>query len=241
MVSETKYDRLGTALLAEKAPYLFTLFIGAVGWLISYTVARYEEIPVIAYSISQNPSSIGKQSTRDFEVSFSNISHTKAVACVALHLLSDKPQPDAESTIQADGGTMTGTSLMKRVNDPSPGELTISVMSMSPGASFRTQISVAPPAGLRVVEGPCKIDPMPSEAVVRPLLKEESFETWILVHSMALLWSGIVGWALALCALYCITLRGERNSMARASAPPVSPPSHDTSGDSPENSKDQGG
>lgn len=194
-----------TALFSDKAPYLVTLFVGSLAWLVSYTVARYEKVPVIVYSISALPRSAAANGVTTFAATLTNISPAQAVDCVAIQLKAVGTNASPDPPLARGKVTLLTNSIVKHTLDEEEGAVVLQVLGMQPEAAIRVQASATATNSLRVFTAPCVSARGEQKSGLLPILKEESLETLVLQRSLIILWSGVFVWAAALAILYWIS------------------------------------
>lgn len=192
-----------TALYAERAPYILTLFVGALAWLVSYTVAWYEKVPVIAYSVAALPPSAKASGVvANFVATFTNISPAQAVDCAAIQLRAVGTKAGSNPPLAKGKVTLLTNSIVSLSLNEGDGAVVLQVVAMQPEAALRLQVSAEAANTLSVFTAPCVSEHGKQLAARLPILKEESLETLVLQRPLLLLWSGAVVWALALATLY---------------------------------------
>lgn len=202
MDAGSRSPRLSSSLYSEKAPYLISLFVGAFAWLVSYTVARYEKVPVIVYSIATLPRTAAEPDIANFAVSLRNISSAQAVSCVALHFRAAEKKADAPPPLAKGPVTLLTNSIVRHSLDERDGSVVLEAFSMQPQAGIQVQVSGLRVDLIRVFTSPCTSVRGNQAEGLLPILKEESLETVVLEKSLLLLWGGLVAWALALAAVF---------------------------------------
>lgn len=205
-------SRPSGALYSDKAPYLVTLFVGALAWLVSYTVARYEKVPVIVYSVAAPTPSAAASGVTNFAATFTNISPAQAIDCAAIQLKAVGTTAGSDPPLAKGKVTLLTNSIVRHTLDEEAGAVVLQVFSMQPEAAIRVQASAAGTNSLRVFTAPCVSARGEQKPGLLPILKEESLETLVLQRSLLLLWSGAMAWAVALTILYGLSRWRRRTS-----------------------------
>lgn len=218
------------ALLAEKAPYLLTLFVAACGWLVTYTVGRYEKAPLVEYSTKSSAGGTGGNSAMAFTTTVRNISPTGLIACVHLQFVARDTQgmvvPLKNQELVRLSGPMTDVIFADR------DKAVIFQMDLHPAASVELPVSATVSAALTTTLAPCELPTGQTVAGPLPVLMETSLKTSLIRNSLEVLWIGAFALAVALCWIY-LTLGGaaaRESAAARSdqSGPEGSPAKSDT-------------
>jgi len=188
------------ALLVEKAPYVLTLFVAACGWLVTYTVARYEKVPLVEYSTSTDGQDVRNGENSIFSTTLRNISPSGLVACVRLQFTArDHGGRDVQMKNQelvSISGPLTDVIFTDR------DKAVIFQMDLHPEAAVELPMTATTPATLTVRLAPCELPTgLPANGPL-PVLMEASLKTSIIQHSLGVLWLGFIALAISLCWIY---------------------------------------
>lgn len=204
-----------SAIFADKVPYVVTLLVAVFAWLVSYTVARYEKVPLIEYQVDQHSRAAPDPAPTRFIVTLVYISPAQAVACAQLRFRSRVMGSDADTMLTPEpmrvlSGPLIATSLLQKGKD-----LTLQV-PLQPGTRLEVPMRAADAAHLGVFSEPCETEDGAPVSGLLPILKPESMETWVIRQSLTLLWVGALVWAAILLWLYWISW--QRPTASRSNA-----------------------
>lgn len=188
------------ALLAEKAPYLLTLFVAACGWLVTYTVGRYEKAPLVEYSTKSDVSGVGGSAAKSFTTTVRNISPGGLIACVRLLFVArDKSGievPLRNQELVRLSGPMTDVIFTDRE------KAVVFQMDLHPAAAVELPVSATVSAALTTTLAQCELPTGQPVAGPLPVLMETSLKTSLIRNSLEVLWIGAFALAVALCWIY---------------------------------------
>lgn len=191
------------ALLAEKVPYLLTLFVAACGWLVSYTVGRYEKAPLLEYSTSVGERMASNKTGSAFVTTLRSLSTSELAACARVVFTARSVGSRVEIALTlGEVGQLAGPITSNTFKNL--GKSAMFQMELHPGAVVELPMETEAPAILTIAQTPCESEGGMQVGGALPVLMESSLKTWLIRHSLAILWFGIVAWALALCWVYVL-------------------------------------
>jgi len=195
---------------SEKASFLVTLFFSALAWTISMTTNRYENVALIEYQIYRSKP-MGQ--LMRYKLSMTNISSTQVVECMQIFAI---PIDERGEIARFDSDdkmplpvSVDGTSAVKSSEsiDKASGNAVIELSSFHPLTKYQITLSVPQPVQIRLQTLGCESGQTKPESGTRPVLRARSVETFVVEHSLSLLWGGLFLWGLLMLGLAWFTVR----------------------------------
>lgn len=220
---------LRAAFFAEKAPYLLTLFVALIGWLVTYTASRYERAPLVEYAIDDADGQLicNGATAKEFITTMRNISPSASIACV--RILFSARSPGSDTNVSLEKGELVhiaGPTVFPVFNKLPAEEIIVFQMDLHPGAAIAVPVSTTIPARLSLALAQCELPSGQPSSGSLPVLLASSWQTWLIRHSLSVLWVGGVLFAVSLCLIYIMVWRAAHGSSQRADCDAVQDAMH---------------
>lgn len=210
-------DLLGTigrffssSLQAEKAPYVFTLFIAALGWTALRTSDRLQQTAFVEFRtrlIAPSSTSTQKFAT----VRLRNVTNSQTFDCFILEQFTPGKFGAAnDQMIQYRGTVAANATLAKNTSN----NWQWIVKDFMPGADLELGAALTGNEKWNVLVRPCEERIMLGDAkederkdhprAKAPILLERSLLTWYVERELIVLWSGLAIWLFMLIGLNAI-------------------------------------
>ena len=223
------------ALMSEKAPYVVTVFVATLGFLISQTVDRYNKAPTVEFSIEKTglladvvalsgaASAAGPKIFLDvlpslgqsgYVLSLENISSTHVITCARFDFLL-LPRPGGPSPSISNWVTSTSaTSPVKRLGAEKKERLGVTVVDMQPGGWIELRINASNVGDVSILPRPCGASELGPGAAKSdlPIVQPRSFGTMLSKYGMQVFWLALAAWAALLAFLLAKRLVGGREA-----------------------------
>lgn len=197
---------LSAALRADKAPYVVTLFIGALCWTGLRTSERLADSPMVEYQLShQSIRGAGGDVFSYAHLRLRNTTHKKIFECFKIDVVSK----NSSLIDNADNQTLTyignvGTTATVVISKNSIWQW--SITNFAPGADIILGIPMVGFSLPKLLVRPCSptqssVGPNAPDSPPPPTLIERSMVTFYVEHEMPILWAGLMFWLLTLVAL----------------------------------------
>lgn len=200
---------LVSSLQAEKAPYVVTLFVAALGWTALRTSDRLLQTPFVEYQTKKDVvphTGSGKYAL----VQLRNVTTIQSYECFLLEFVGPSSAFDSGATnfhIAYNGTVAVNVGVITN----SDSNWRFKVQDFMPGADVVVGVLANERAPFRVMVRPCEatpsVDPKDESKAKRnvtPVLLERSFHTWYVEYELLVLWVGLLLWLLMLVCIHAL-------------------------------------
>jgi hypothetical protein len=199
---------LGRAIRAEKAPYVMTVFVAAVAWTSIRTADRLSSVAFIEYELG----SPGAGRDQKVEIRLRNITQAAVFPCFIMTVASADPSTLAFGPSEQWDQILRGTVLVQGTpRRAEKDEAEIEIKNFSPGADFALRLPTLGQGSPRLLVRECSAltaEPSSGESKADkkdkpssgapPILVHRSLATFFVEWEIAVLWSILAAWGVAL-------------------------------------------
>jgi len=188
------------SLRADKAPYVVTLFVAALGWTALRTSDRLSNFPFVEYSFSED-------SANTAAVRLRNVTSGQTFHCFIVEQVTQgKFGADVDQRVIYWGSVAADVKLAYAGGMNWRWE----IKNFMPGADVSLGAPWKKQAQLKVLVRPCEMSlgytngkeqEGGGKPGLTPVLIGRSVVTWYVEHELGVLWSGLVAWLFALIGL----------------------------------------
>lgn len=204
-------------LWSDKAPFLITLFLGALAWLVNYSVQLYDSAAVLEYALVP----IGQAADLDsYRLTVHNISKTRTSTCVN-YTIAVEPNRKAPN-LQKMGSGLTSFAAVDLEFTVERLSLSASAGALRPRAGFWMDFKVAHGAVVSLSWIP-NTDCSSTDEKGSPVLLERSPQTWLIANSLKVMWGALGAWAVVLLWTYFTAAAASRRSGEGGATPAPTP------------------
>lgn len=214
---------LSAVFTSDKAPWIFTAFVAALGFVLSQSLARFDRTPIIEYSLTKGPplgdvaavaarrgTSSPKQDywwfsnevkgskETGFVLRLENIATATVARCAKFQIAKTPIPGDNGIPVISEGlyGTDVESLMSYKANGDTqtPG---FTVIDMQPGASIELRLNTLHTLDLVVIATGCSDgDAGPGRSAVEPpLIFHRSVRTYLLKFALPFLWICVAVWS----------------------------------------------
>lgn len=191
---------IASALRAEKAPYVVTLFVAVLGWTALRTSDRLSNTPFVEYSV-QNQSTGETSGGYLATVRLRNVTSAQTFDCFIVEQLTRGNFGEAVNQRVVYRGAVASNAT---VSVAQPRNWQWQVKDFMPGTDISLSAPMRAPADFKVLVRPCENAGAAANATEKegggkpkratPIFLERSMVTWYVEHELAVLWGGLVAW-----------------------------------------------
>lgn len=213
------------SLQAEKAPYVVTLFVAALGWTALRTSDRLQQTPFVEYRTTHEAVQ-QKGGARYALVHIRNVTTAHSFDCFRLEFVGP---PNAFGAVAANSyfsyrGTVASRA---RVELAQSANWRWEVKDFMSGADMVLGVPLQGDTRFQVMTRPCDAAPAAeakgegakdgakSKTPAAPLLLERSLQTFYVEYELALLWIGLLVWLMTLVVLNALRPAPPKPATAR--------------------------
>ena len=212
---------VGVVILSEKAPYVVTLFVAALGFVVWQTLDRYNRVPTLEYAVDRTAvlgdvaSVLGAASTvifpttlpalyeSGYTVLLTNISSTHVIRCVRVDLLL---LPRAGGTSPVVSNWLSSTSGSRPVRQQVGSDKdrpSTTVLGMQPGQWVELRLNAKHVGSTSVLARACGSEEGVAEQMTDlPVIVPRSAATVFARHAFTLFGLGLLMWCAILVAAF---------------------------------------
>ena len=202
---------VGEVLIHERAPYVVTVLVAAIGFFLAQNLEDYRRAGVVEYSYEKTSalgdviavksmegsasvpvvflSRVPDYAQAGYVLSLRNISSTHVLKCARFDVLMVPRIGVDRATIS---GWHTSTSLehpVRSSRDANSGLPNVKVFDMQPGGEIEIRINASNAVAVSLIPGGCAAD---EGGTAVPTVKSRSMETVLVRHGMTFVWVGLV-------------------------------------------------
>ena len=224
---------LNKLLTIDKAPYVVTLAVAVIGFLVNQTLGRYDKIAIIEYSIRIgsamgdvdaarpgasypevagtriHPITVVNTLDRGYVLELRNISSAVVIRCTRFLAIKSPEHFAPPPTVSYWMLSSSADSLVKTSNSGKLEVLEFTVFDMQPGAEVQLRLNGRNIQTLIPVASPCADSDVPPGTTTGqlPVIKRSSWETVFIKYALDAFWLGLVVWVLSLSLFFWHRMR----------------------------------